>query len=43
MSFSRNFGKETAIFVGLEESKGDYVAILDADLQDHPSLILEMF
>jgi glycosyltransferase involved in cell wall biosynthesis len=43
ISFSRNFGKEAAIFAGLSKSKGDYVAIMDADLQDPPSLILEMF
>ncbi|MDR0398367.1 MAG: glycosyltransferase family 2 protein [Endomicrobium sp.] len=43
ISFSRNFGKEAAIFAGLSKSKGNYVAIMDADLQDPPSLILEMF
>ncbi|MCR5059787.1 MAG: glycosyltransferase family 2 protein [Saccharofermentans sp.] len=37
--FSRNFGKEAAMYAGLEASKGDYVAILDADMQDPPSLI----
>ena len=40
--FSRNFGKEAAMYAGLEASKGDYVAILDADMQDPPSLIPEM-
>lgn len=40
--FSRNFGKESAMYAGLEKSKGDYVAILDADMQDPPSLIPEM-
>lgn len=40
--FSRNFGKEAAMYAGLEKAKGDYVAILDADMQDPPSLIPEM-
>ena len=43
ISFSRNFGKEAAILAGLEYSKGDYVAIMDADLQDPPKLLLEMY
>lgn len=43
ISFSRNFGKEAAIFAGLEKSKGDYVVVMDADLQDPPSLLPEMF
>lgn len=43
ISFSRNFGKEAGIFAGLEKSKGDYVVIMDADLQDPPSLLPEMF
>lgn len=42
LSFSRNFGKEAAMFAGLQASKGDYVAIMDADLQDPPSLLLDM-
>lgn len=43
ISFSRNFGKEAAILAGLEYSVGDYVAIMDADLQDPPSLLLDMY
>ena len=42
VSFSRNFGKEAAMYAGLEHSKGEYVAILDADMQDPPSLIPSM-
>ena len=42
ISFSRNFGKEAAMYAGLEHSKGDYVAILDADMQDPPSLLPSM-
>lgn len=43
ISFSRNFGKEAAMFAGLEHAKGDYVVIMDVDLQDPPSLLPEMF
>ena len=43
ISFSRNFGKESAMYAGLKESTGDYVAVMDADLQDPPSLLIEMF
>ncbi len=43
LSFSRNFGKEAAMFAGLEKSNGDYVVIMDADLQDPPYLLAEMF
>lgn len=43
ISFSRNFGKESAMYAGLKESTGDYVAIMDADLQDPPSLLIEMY
>lgn len=41
-SFSRNFGKEAAMFAGFCNSDGDYVAVMDADLQDPPSLLPEM-
>lgn len=40
--FSRNFGKEAAMYAGLSKSKGDYATIMDADLQDPPSLLPEM-
>lgn len=43
ITFSRNFGKEAAMYAGLLHAKGDYVAIIDADLQDPPSLIPEMY
>lgn len=43
ISFSRNFGKEAAIFAGLENATGDYVTLMDADLQDPPSLLLKMY
>lgn len=43
VSFSRNFGKESAIYAGLKKATGDYVALIDADLQDPPSLIVEMY
>ncbi len=43
ISFSRNFGKESAIYAGLQRSRGDYVATMDADLQDPPSLLPQMF
>ena len=43
VSFSRNFGKESAIYAGFEKAKGDYVVMMDADLQDPPSLLPEMF
>ncbi|MGN0168548.1 MAG: glycosyltransferase family 2 protein [Acetatifactor sp.] len=43
ISFSRNFGKEAAMFAGLENSRGDYVVLMDVDLQDPPALLPEMF
>ena len=43
ISFSRNFGKEGAIYAGLEHARGDYIAMMDADLQDPPSLLSEMY
>lgn len=43
ISFSRNFGKEAAIYAGLENSDGDLTVIMDADLQDPPSLLPEMY
>jgi len=43
ISFSRNFGKEAAIYAGLENATGDYITLMDADLQDPPSLLLEMY
>ena len=42
LAFSRNFGKEAAMYAGLCNATGDYVAIMDADLQDPPSLLPEM-
>lgn len=42
ISFSRNFGKEAAMYAGLEASTGDYVVFMDADLQDPPELLKEM-
>ena len=43
ISFSRNFGKEAAMFAGLEAATGNYVALMDADLQDPPELLKEMY
>lgn len=43
VSFSRNFGKEAALLAGLETAKGDYVTTMDADLQDPPELLVEMW
>lgn len=43
VSFSRNFGKEAALYAGFQKSKGDYVVCMDADLQDPPALLLDMY
>ena len=43
LSFSRNFGKEAAMYAGLEHATGDYVAVIDADLQHPPALLIPMF
>ena len=43
LSFSRNFGKEAAMYAGLEHARGDYVAIMDADMQDPPALLPQMY
>lgn len=43
ISFSRNFGKESAIYAGLEHVTGDYISMMDADLQDPPELLMEMY
>ena len=43
VSFSRNFGKEAAMYAGLEKTTGDYVAIMDADMQDPPEKLIEMY
>ena len=42
LSFSRNFGKEAAMYAGLCNARGDYVAVMDADMQDPPSLLPQM-
>lgn len=43
ISFSRNFGKEAAMYAGLQHAQGDYVVFMDADLQDPPSLLPDMY
>lgn len=43
ISFSRNFGKEAALLAGLRAASGDFVTVMDADLQDPPSMLNEMY
>ena len=43
ISFSRNFGKESGMYAGLENATGDYVAIMDADMQDPPEMVKTMY
>ncbi len=43
ISFSRNFGKEAGMYAGLSNTKGDYVAIMDADMQDPPEMLQKMY
>ena len=43
IGFSRNFGKEAAMYAGLEAAEGDYVTLMDADLQDPPALLKQMY
>ena len=43
LSFSRNFGKEAGLYAGLNHAKGDYVVVMDVDLQDPPELLSEMY
>lgn len=43
ISFSRNFGKEAGIYAGLQKAKGDFVVMMDVDLQDPPALLPEMY
>ena len=42
LSFSRNFGKEAALFAGINNAKGDWVCLIDADLQQRPEVVLQM-
>lgn len=43
ISFSRNFGKEAGMYAGFEKTSGDYVAVIDADMQDKPSMLIKMY
>jgi len=43
ITFSRNFGKEAAMYAGLKNSTGDYVAVMDADLQHPPTMLIDMY
>lgn len=43
LSFSRNFGKEAGLYAGLKSAKGDYIVVMDVDLQDPPALLPEMY
>lgn len=42
VSFSRNFGKESAIYAGMEQAEGEYISLIDADLQQRPEIVAEM-
>lgn len=42
-SFSRNFGKEAGLYCGLKQASGDYVAVMDVDLQDPPEMLIQMY
>ncbi len=42
VSFSRNFGKEAGLYAGLEQAEGEYISLIDADLQQRPELVREM-
>ena len=42
VSFSRNFGKESGIFAGLQQASGDYISLIDADLQQRPEIVRDM-
>ncbi len=42
VSFSRNFGKEAGIFAGLQQASGDYISLIDADLQQRPAIVRDM-
>ena len=43
ISFSKNFGKDSSMYAGLKASTGDYITLIDADLQDPPELIIDMY